>query len=689
MMRHLCSGLALLAVLGSTGGASLSALDQLDTWDDLAGYGAPQTITPSNSASFAGGDGWNTTTEVGWEVSPATAGNTALIANGSLQGTSGGNIETVGAAFFQRVFNPLTPTASQPLWISFVLEPEQTAVVAADDATCSNVVQFYGGGWVVGNFLFSLNTQGTRVDGSTSLGEPLRWRLDQDAEAASTTLQVADNVAKLVVMEVQTTSLSLWIYPNASPSSVSAANPMEVATLTAVPTFDRVQFGAATDFTQNPPAVGSLRMDNFHIGTSLFSVTSSAMPHVISVAPGSANNAGGDTVVVNGANFGAPAAVSFAGVASSSVGLDSSSMLSVIVPQPVPGTFTGVVDLVVANSVGQVLHPQAFTYTNPTTSDPALVSAPTISANGSLQSGTTLTANPGFWNPVPAGYGYSWQSSADDTTFGPTGIVASTYVLSSADAGTYLRVVVTPDGATTSAASAGLLIPTFSIVAGAGPVISGHAVQGGQLTVSTGTWSPVPGGFTYQWQRATLASGLNATPISGATGDAYTVTAADFGQYLQAVVTADGSTSTATSNVVGVGTPTPVSGPAMSGSFQPGGVVAALPGSWSPMPSDFTYQWQLASSASAPAVPIPGATASTYTVQAAELGDYLSVVVTVAGAPSVSASTTPILISYQKQVSTYVGAQGTVGSQCGLSAGLGLCVLGLGLGWRRRRRSRR
>jgi len=697
MMRHLfvrLQLLILLVVLGAMAGPALSALDQLDTWDDLGSYGAPQTITASNSASFAGGDGWNITSDVGWEVSAGTSNPspppapTALIANGSLQGTSGGNIETVGGTFFQRVFNPLTPTASQPVWISFVLEPEQTAAVGLVDPTCSNVIQFYGGGWVVGNFLFSLNTQGTRVDGSTSLSQALRWRLDLDAEAASTTLAVDDGTAKLVVMEVQPSTLSLWIYPNATPATVSAANPMEVATLTAVPTFDRVQFGAATDYSQNPAAVGSLRMDNFHIGTSLLAVTSSGMPHVTSVTPASANNAGGDTVVVAGTNFGAPAAVSFASVAASTVSVTSSSSLSVVVPAPVPGTFTGVVDMLVANGVGQVLHPQSFTYTTPSTSDPALNAPPTISASNGLQAGSTLTASPGVWSPTPSAYAYVWQSSSDGTTFTNISTTTNTYLVQASDAGNYLRVVVTPAGATTNAASAAVLITTTSIIAGEGPVISGTAAQGDQLLVSSGTWQPTPSGFTYQWYRAPVASGVGGVAISAATTNAYSVTASDFGAYLYAIVTADGTTSTATSDIIGVGTPQPVALPTMSGSFQPGGVVAAQPGTWTPPPSGFTYQWQRQLSSGGPINAISGATGSTYLVQAGDLGDFLSVAVSVAGAPTLTASATPVQISYQKQIATYVGAEGTVGSQCGLSAGLVLGGLGLGLGWRRRRARR-
>lgn len=72
-------------------------------------------------------------------------------------------------------------------------------------------------------------------------------------------------------------------------------------------------------------------------------------------------------------------------------------------------------------------------------------------------------------------------------------------------------------------------MPT-QFVAGAAPAISGPPAQGREITVSAGEWIPAPDSYTYQWYR-------NGAPISGATGDRYTLAAADVDQGVTARVT--------------------------------------------------------------------------------------------------------------------------------------------------------
>lgn len=69
-------------------------------------------------------------------------------------------------------------------------------------------------------------------------------------------------------------------------------------------------------------------------------------------------------------------------------------------------------------------------------------------------------------------------------------------------------------------------------VAGVAPVISGPPAQGLEITVSAGEWTPAPDSYTYQWYR-------NGEPISGATGDRYTLAAADVEQEVTARVTVE------------------------------------------------------------------------------------------------------------------------------------------------------
>jgi hypothetical protein len=78
------------------------------------------------------------------------------------------------------------------------------------------------------------------------------------------------------------------------------------------------------------------------------------------------------------------------------------------------------------------------------------------------------------------------------------------------------------------------------------PAITGTLTSGSTLTVSNGTWSNSPTGYTYQWKR----DGVN---ISGATASTYVVTVGDRGTTLTCTVTAtnaDGSASATSAGAV-------------------------------------------------------------------------------------------------------------------------------------------
>jgi hypothetical protein len=86
------------------------------------------------------------------------------------------------------------------------------------------------------------------------------------------------------------------------------------------------------------------------------------------------------------------------------------------------------------------------------------------------------------------------------------------------------------------------------------PTITGTAMQGQTLTATNGTWSNGPTSFSYQWQRCD-AAGANCSPIGGATGQSYTVTASDAGATIRVAVTATnaaGSSKPATSGPTAV-----------------------------------------------------------------------------------------------------------------------------------------
>jgi hypothetical protein len=105
------------------------------------------------------------------------------------------------------------------------------------------------------------------------------------------------------------------------------------------------------------------------------------------------------------------------------------------------------------------------------------------------------------------------------------------------------------------------------------PTISGTAQEGNTLTANTGTWTSSSAvTYGYQWQRCN-STGAACINIAGATGQTYTVQAADVGNTLRVVVTArntDGSSSANSANTAVVtakstaGTTAPTTGTTMA-----------------------------------------------------------------------------------------------------------------------------
>jgi hypothetical protein len=78
------------------------------------------------------------------------------------------------------------------------------------------------------------------------------------------------------------------------------------------------------------------------------------------------------------------------------------------------------------------------------------------------------------------------------------------------------------------------------------PEVTGIPLVGQVLTCSTGTWSPTPTSYTYQWLR-------DGASIAGATANTHTLVSADEGTVVSCRVTAikSGDSKSATSNAIG------------------------------------------------------------------------------------------------------------------------------------------
>jgi len=164
------------------------------------------------------------------------------------------------------------------------------------------------------------------------------------------------------------------------------------------------------------------------------------------------------------------------------------------------------------------------------------------------------------------------------------------------------------------------------------PSISGAAIVGSTLIVSSGTWSgTLPITFTYQWNRAAIA-------ISGATSSTYVPIHTDAGSALTCTVTAtniaDNAAATTTATASVTEAPSNISSPSISGGTVVGDALTVSAGTWSGTPSpSLTYQWV------AGGVDISGATATTFVLTSGQVDAEITVIETATNSAG-SANTT-------------------------------------------------
>jgi hypothetical protein len=189
------------------------------------------------------------------------------------------------------------------------------------------------------------------------------------------------------------------------------------------------------------------------------------------------------------------------------------------------------------------------------------------------------------------------------------------------------------------------------------PTIGGTAREGNTLAARNGTWTNAPTSFAYQWQRCG-ADGTGCADISGATSQTYTLAAADADHTVRVQVTAknaDGQTtasSAPTAVVSSRSAPVNTARPTISGTPKVGEELTASNGTWSGGVTSFTYQWQRCTSSSNCAN-VDGATARTYGVRTADVGDTLRVGVTAHNASGSTAT------AYSDQTATVTSNSST------------------------------
>jgi hypothetical protein len=174
-------------------------------------------------------------------------------------------------------------------------------------------------------------------------------------------------------------------------------------------------------------------------------------------------------------------------------------------------------------------------------------------------------------------------------------------------------------------------------------------MQGQTLTASPGSWSRKPTSYAYQWQRCNSTGGACAS-LTGAAAKTYVLTSLDVGATMRVVVTAKNTSGSGTANSAPTAVvqppPTPpanTSPPTISGTAQDGQTLTASPGTWTgTQPISYAYQWQRCDSNGSNCAGVTGATAVTYTLASADVGDTLAVLVTASNAGGkVSATSSP------------------------------------------------
>jgi surface antigen len=153
--------------------------------------------------------------------------------------------------------------------------------------------------------------------------------------------------------------------------------------------------------------------------------------------------------------------------------------------------------------------------------------APVVSGRAVV--GRTLRTTNGTWSITPDEYGYQWYAGHDKIA----GATDSSYVVSAAEAGNRIHVVVTAKHAgytSLSVSSGDTDRVVFGRVSFDRPTISGHAIVGRTLTAHLASVEPSTATPRFRWYR-------DGDPIGGARSASYDLQATDLGHRLHVVVT--------------------------------------------------------------------------------------------------------------------------------------------------------
>lgn len=282
---------------------------------------------------------------------------------------------------------------------------------------------------------------------------------------------------------------------------------------------------------------------------------------------------------------------------------------------------------------------------------PSNSAPPTIS--GTARQGQTLTGQTGSWSgSTPIAFGFQWRvcDTAGASCSDLAGATAQTHVVTSAEVGHTLRVLVV---ASNSAGTASVLSAATTVVtSGAAPsntsppVITGTLLSGRTVTANNGSWTGSPTSFAYAWQRCD-SGGNNCVWFANA-AKTYLLADTDVGHTVRVLVTAtnssgSGGKSSPLTGVVGAtGTIRNTALPTITGTLQSGQTLTVNNGTWTGSPTAYGYAWQRCNSRGNSCGWISGASAQTVLLTNSDVGHTLKVRVTASNSTSSATAYSPV-----------------------------------------------
>lgn len=268
---------------------------------------------------------------------------------------------------------------------------------------------------------------------------------------------------------------------------------------------------------------------------------------------------------------------------------------------------------------------------------PASDARPTvIPLDGKPAVGGRLRGAMGTWKGTnPMTLGLQWQRCLGSTTAACESVPGATgpdYVLTTADVGMRMRILVTATNAAGVATADSALAEAVPAIAPASvdvpTVVGGPIQEGGVLGSTPGTWSGTqPITLAYQWERCKEAGAASCAKINGATSPTYALTSADVGGYVRLSVTAVNAggkvtkSSVPTAAVAGLkatNTVAPVA--TLKGTVKVGTLVSVTNGTWVGTEKiKYEYRWQSCTAKGTACVDLDGGNKQTYKLTANDI----------------------------------------------------------------------